>query len=516
MEEKLSKPWLMSPDSLALYEKIQAFSLDAIDAIYSLSGRLVRQNRWSLAYTQRTIEEYKKFVLLAMITGHPVTPSEQVDQVWHLHLTYSYSYWEEFCPKVLGRSLHHGPTKGGAQEELKHRDQYRKTLEAYERTFGYAAPSDIWPMSDRRFGIDTQVQRVNVKQNWVIPKPTLPNIFSNSFNRSHSRPKMGRSWQLAGLAIGLAVGTSGCTVVNPLEMRGPEFLVLYFILGILGLMVGPLYYWWGRRGPEESGTFIQNLNPYELAYVNGGKTRVVDLAVTSLVKSNVIAINADADPHWTTDLSPWTVLSPRPDVQLDPIEQQILSSIQSGMPLKELRRKDYSLIEELRLQLQRSGFITSDATIKEMQWINSLLMSGLSGLGILRLVLGMMNGLAVSFLIIVMIIIFVIAGIGLRITHHRTRKGDDAVEIAKARYAPHIKFTSSSIVGLEGQVLLSAFAIYGGTVLIGDPALATLGNMIEQPFWSSSGDGGGGGCGGGFDGGGGCGGGCGGGGCGGG
>ena len=111
----------MNPDVLALYEKIQAFSLDAIDAVYPLSGRLVRQNRWSLVYTQRTIEEYKKFVLLAMITDHPVTPSEQVDQVWHLHLIYSYSYWEEFCPKVLGRSLHHGPTKGGAQEELKYR-----------------------------------------------------------------------------------------------------------------------------------------------------------------------------------------------------------------------------------------------------------------------------------------------------------------------------------------------------------------------------------------------------------
>ena len=489
MEEKSSKTWFMSPDSLALYEKIQAFSLDAIDAVYPLSGRLVRQNRWSLVYTQRTIEEYKKFVLLAMIAGHSVTPSEQVDQVWHLHLIYSYSYWEEFCPKVLGRSLHHGPTKGGPQEELKYRDRYRKTLEAYERTFGYAAPSDIWPTSDRRFGIDTQVERVNVKQNWVIPKPALPNIFSNSFNRSNSRLKMGRSWQLVGLAIGLTFGISGCTVVNPLAMTGPEFLALYFSLGILVLTVGHIYRWWGLTGPEDSGTVIQNLNPHELAYMNGGKTRVVDLAVTSLVKSKVIAIDAD---------QPWTVLSPRPDVRLDPIEQQILSSIQSGMQLQELRIKDHSRIEELRLQLQRSGFIPSDATIKEIQWINSLLMSGLLGLGVVRLVLGMMKGRPVGFLIMMMIF-FAIVGIELRIAPHRTRKGDEAVEIAKTRYA-HVKRRSSSICGLESRVLLSAFAIYGGTILLRDPALATLGNIIQPPS-TSSGDGG-------FDGSGGGGGGC--------
>jgi hypothetical protein len=37
------------------------------------------------------------------ISTHIVTPSEQVDQVWHLHLTYTRSYWDEFCPNVLGQ-----------------------------------------------------------------------------------------------------------------------------------------------------------------------------------------------------------------------------------------------------------------------------------------------------------------------------------------------------------------------------------------------------------------------------
>ncbi|MCX5952813.1 MAG: hypothetical protein NTZ40_04815 [Cyanobacteria bacterium] len=32
------------------------------------------------------IEEYRKFVFLALVAGHQITPSDQVDQVGHLHL----------------------------------------------------------------------------------------------------------------------------------------------------------------------------------------------------------------------------------------------------------------------------------------------------------------------------------------------------------------------------------------------------------------------------------------------
>lgn len=43
----------------------------------------------------------------------------------------------------------------------------------------------------------------------------------------------------------------------------------------------------------------------------------------------------------------------------------------------------------------------------------------------------------------------------------------------------------------DDEARIFDFVFYGGTVLIGDPALATLGNMIELPFCSGSGDGGG-------------------------
>ena len=96
----------MDYQHIELYRRIQAFSLDQPNTQLSFSKRLARDNSWSTDYASRVIEEYKKFVLLAVVAGHPVTPSDQVDQVWHLHLSYTRSYWEEFCPKILQTTLH--------------------------------------------------------------------------------------------------------------------------------------------------------------------------------------------------------------------------------------------------------------------------------------------------------------------------------------------------------------------------------------------------------------------------
>jgi hypothetical protein len=153
-----------------LYDRIQAFSLDKLDAQISFSQRLAKDNGWSLQFAQQAIEEYKKFAFLAVAAGHPVTPSDQVDQVWHLHLTYTRSYWEDFCSQVLQTPLHHEPTLGGEAENQKFDDWYNKTLESYERFFGIKPPLEIWPTPKDRFGRDLHFVRINTQQNWVLAK----------------------------------------------------------------------------------------------------------------------------------------------------------------------------------------------------------------------------------------------------------------------------------------------------------------------------------------------------------
>lgn len=162
----------MNPQQIKLFQKIQEFPLDASDAI-PFSQKLARENRWTIQYAQRVMDEYKKFIFIAMIAGHPVTPSDQVDQVWHLHLTYTYSYWNEFCAKVLQLPLHHHPTRGVLEDQKDYPKWYTETLTSYEKIFQQQPPADIWPLLHIRFGRGTRFTRVNSHQYWIVPKPSL-------------------------------------------------------------------------------------------------------------------------------------------------------------------------------------------------------------------------------------------------------------------------------------------------------------------------------------------------------
>lgn len=161
-------PTLPSP----LWEKIRRFELDDPGAALSFTDRLARENGWSLAFALRATEEYKRFMFLLCVTDHPLTPSDEVDQVWHLHLLYTRSYWIDFCQHTLERPIHHGPTRGGQQEQAKFDAWYTRTQQRYAEVFGSPPPADIWPPAAVRFG-PARFQRVNLATHWLLPTPSL-------------------------------------------------------------------------------------------------------------------------------------------------------------------------------------------------------------------------------------------------------------------------------------------------------------------------------------------------------
>lgn len=133
-----------------LWADIQNYTLGYADAALDFTRRLAADNGWKHAYAQRVALEYKRFVFLAATLSHPVTPSDQVDQAWHLHLTYTRDYWDMFCARVIGCALHHDPTRGSTQERGKFHLWYARTLDAYRAEFG-EPPRDIWPSPQQRF-----------------------------------------------------------------------------------------------------------------------------------------------------------------------------------------------------------------------------------------------------------------------------------------------------------------------------------------------------------------------------
>lgn len=128
----------------SLWNRIQGFSLDAPDADFPFSKKLAKEENWSLDFTRRAIEEYKKFVYLCCILPNGASPSKIIDKVWHMHLIYTQSYWEDFCPNILKKPLHHHPSKGGSEENRKHRNWFADTLKGYQEAFQSEAPLEIW------------------------------------------------------------------------------------------------------------------------------------------------------------------------------------------------------------------------------------------------------------------------------------------------------------------------------------------------------------------------------------
>jgi hypothetical protein len=147
---------------------IAAYRIGPDDAALSFAARLARENRWSVAQAERVIGEYKRFCFLAVSAGHEVTPSDAVDQAWHLHLTYSRDYWQRFCPEVLGAPLHHGPTAGGTAERDRYFEQYAQTLKSYEQAFGEAPPADLWPDARTRFVEHPRAFRVHPREMVIL------------------------------------------------------------------------------------------------------------------------------------------------------------------------------------------------------------------------------------------------------------------------------------------------------------------------------------------------------------
>ena len=160
--------------NIALWNRIACFTPDDPQADFQFTDRLARENGWSKAFAAGAVDEYKRFVYLAAVSTGQVTPSDIVDQVWHLHLTFTRSYWNDLCGSVLEKPLHHNPTKGGPAERARYRAQYAATLALYRREFGAAAPTAYWPDADRRFGSIAHQAWVDRRTHWVIAKPAGP------------------------------------------------------------------------------------------------------------------------------------------------------------------------------------------------------------------------------------------------------------------------------------------------------------------------------------------------------
>ena len=155
------------------HKRLIAYRIGPQEIDLTFRNRVAHEHGWDTGLAERAIQEYKRFAYLCAHSPTPCTPSMEVDQVWHMHMTYTHDYWGRFCPDLLGYQLHHDPTEGGDDEEEKHVEQYENTLVYYERVFGRPPPSDLWPSTGERFSSFPHLQWVNLSEYSITPKSRI-------------------------------------------------------------------------------------------------------------------------------------------------------------------------------------------------------------------------------------------------------------------------------------------------------------------------------------------------------
>jgi hypothetical protein len=124
-----------------LWLKLNLMNADGLQAFAPLMEMMQKQMGQNAEMTQRVIEEYRKFLFLAMRAGHQVIPPGPVNDAWMMHLQNAQNYWES-----LGQMITERPAAQGfdAKQFSSMADTWKMTLESYEKFFGTKPPMDIW------------------------------------------------------------------------------------------------------------------------------------------------------------------------------------------------------------------------------------------------------------------------------------------------------------------------------------------------------------------------------------
>lgn len=447
-----------------LYARLEAFSIDEGEVVRSFTSRLAEENGWSEEYARRVIVEYKRFLFLAMTAGHSVTPSEAVDQAWHLHLCYTRSYWGRLCGEVLGRPLHHNPTEGGVAELRKHVSWYRRTQASYERAFGRAAPADVWPEASVRFGTNLCVRRVNVRDNLIVP----------------------RAWVKWGAtsAVAVVLGALALAGWHPFALNGTGFLAFYglalFALALFGVIARQRYEQPDDQPTEEG----EVLTPCDLGYLANGKIGATNVAITTAVGCGALRHQADQ-----------LVVGGKLPERSEALERAVIEAVADGAEtISEVRRQVSDQARRHESTLVELGLLPRPAR-RWRGWlfaVSPLLV--LLVLGMIRLGRGLERGRSVGGLLLLLALTFVAMLTVSYFKRFRTGRGERLLGQLRHQY-DHLKTETDATPALLGL----GVGLFGVDCLRGGPheALGTgLGSSAGGQGSGCGGGCGGGGCGG--------------------
>jgi uncharacterized protein (TIGR04222 family) len=294
--------------------------------------------------------------------------------------------------------------------------------------------------------------------------------------------------------------------MNPLDLPGPQFLLLYVVLIIAAAGIARLI----KRllvSPQWSDMRRINLDAYEAAYLRGGARQAIDAAIAMLAQKQLLKISKTtrsisttgplpAGAHWFEKAVHQTI-SPKSERQINDIRSSSMLTPHT---------------ERLASQLKDGGLIPADSRWQMARMVSVLVMLAVLLLGVAKIFIGISRNRPVGFLIFLCIIAGIITLVVYNSRPARTRLGNQALEQLRgesaalqmaARTRPHLLASGdvALAIGLFGIEAL-AFTNDSWTDLKTalQPPIATGSSSSSSSSCSSSSCGsscgGGGGCGG--------------------
>lgn len=388
-----------------LWQRIVQWQPDEPGCHFPFSQRLQQENGWTRAYTARAIDEYRKFLFLSQVAGHTVCPSDDIDQVWHQHLTYTRSYWEDLCGKILKRPLHHQPTKGGPSEKTHYVDLYSKTLTSYEEWFGVRPDERIWPEPLARFA-PKEMQRVDLSKYLLVRYPNFglaswSQLLTAIQIRLREIPLWPRRKKVAGFGLTMLL-IPAAVPFGPLDWAGPDFLKWYVMIAIGAVATAFLlrHILW----PDDPG-IPENIGYFEVACLRGNWKLAVNSVLAKLLASkHVTSVVLGTKTQF--------LLSQAGASANSEFETSVLKALDqpTSLTLTELHQQLQGAGEQLETSLQQRGLLTANASYAlAARAFPFLIMLVVSGIGMAKVTVGLSRGKPVAYLVIMLIAMGVLA-----------------------------------------------------------------------------------------------------------
>ena len=200
--------------------------------------------------------------------------------------------------------------------------------------------------------------------------------------------------------------------MNPIDMRGPEFLQFYLIYGLAALVGFRILrtLWMHSRLPSNStrwspGTYPREGDGYVIAFLRGGEKEVASALLGRLVTAGRLVLDGVRLQRGDTS----QLQGPR----LAPIEQTALEAVTATSDTLaadaegRIQRSLGPSFASMQSDLERNGLLVSDEQRRGLWGFTALALLAVPGLGLVKLVVALERGRTnVGFLIVLTLLFF--------------------------------------------------------------------------------------------------------------